>query len=153
MYNNICFNLLMYADRPRELINPLLITDQLPPSIFGDGSVQVNHNEENLVYVHGRARTLQPVPFQVLSVLAANRGYVVPHDFTLGAVWPDFDPTDYARSGISPSTKISNAVHYINKVLGIEDLGHPDTGVIRTLRGVGTIALLTRDDLHFVLNQ
>jgi DNA-binding response OmpR family regulator len=138
---------------PSELVNPLLLTGELPVSIFGDGRVRVNHNEENLVYVDDEARALKPISFQVLSVLAANGGYYVPHDFTLNAVWPDFDPNGYAHSGISPSTKISNTLHHVNKVLGIEDLGHPETGTIRTLRGIGATALLTRGDLHFVLNQ
>lgn len=133
-----------------ELVNPLLNPSQLSPSIFGDERVKVVHDEANVVYVDDEPRHLRPVAFEVISILAANRGLVVGHDFMLKSVWPNFKPESYRHSGINPSSKISGVIHGINQVLGTEDLGHPVTGVIRTVRRAGHIALVNRDDVQFL---
>ena len=127
------------------LINPLIRPREVPPSAIGEGRILVEHDRPNTVMVDGESRKLRPVEFKVLSVLAANRGSLVPHDFTIQTVWPDFSPERYTYNGLSASTKISGSLHFINKVFGDQDLGHPSMGVIRGVRGVGHIALISRD--------
>lgn len=135
---------------PKQLINPLLSPEQLPPAVFGDERVRIDHGEENVIYVDGTAKELRPMVFEVVSILAANRGYYVPYDYIFKAVWPDFEPETYTHFAQNPNSKISNALGHVNKVLGVEDLGHSETGVLRTLRGVGIIALIDRNDLRLI---
>ena len=127
------------------LINPLINPLEIPPSAFGEGRILVQHDKPNSIMVDGESCKLTPVQFEVVAVLAANRGKLVTHDFTLQTVWPDFSPESYRHMGLSASTKISGALHFINKALGDEDLGHPSMGAIRGVRGVGHIALISRD--------
>lgn len=124
------------SDKPRQLINPLLEPEMMPDSVVGDERVVVHHADRQ-IEVDKKLLAMPLKQFDVFSVLAANADSIVSHDFVLKAVWPKIASSDRDQSN---RKIIRPHLCHARSKLGTNDLGHPGTGVVQTVRDVGWVA-------------
>ena len=110
------------------------LTATPPPLIeFANERIRIDSKRRE-AYADREPVPLTTMEFDILQLLGMNAGQVVTREELHDNIWPH-TPKEIGRT-------LQSQISYIRNKLGRDDLGNPDRGAIKNVRGVGFCALL-----------